>query len=237
VPRRSDCLSLLSKLIKTESRFSRYRSYRPLSHGLRCISQESRNIPDVIKSNIQVSSPFMNTFRNPKNSRFSFHTFCFVSLSALTPNCNGNTFHELARFVKMPRLITSVFPRATSPGFPLISINTLQGVGLDGICEQVLYQSVNCDNAVATLGEKVYHHGLNDSALMTSVCDPTCETSLKTARRRVVGACAKTPEIVPGYPALALIDSIYTGLNETCLKDNKTAQYCNGMNLARILET
>jgi hypothetical protein len=113
-------------------------------------------------------------------------------------------------------------------GFPLVPKNSFQGSGLDNACEQVLYQTVNCDSTVATLGEKVYHHGLNNTTLALDVCSPLCENSLKVLQRRIRGACAKTPDIAPGYPVLSLIDSLYTGWNETCIKDKNTGSYCNG---------
>lgn len=119
--------------------------------------------------------------------------------------------------------------RATFPGFQLVSTQSLAGLGLSSTCEQVLYQPLACDNFTALLGDKTYHGSLGDAVLTASVCDASCSTALAAFHRRVNGACAATPELSPGFPVLALIDSIWGGWNETCVKDNSTAGgFCNG---------
>lgn len=119
--------------------------------------------------------------------------------------------------------------RGTTPmGFQLAATGTLTGVGLTSTCEQVLYQNINCNAFVSTLGQRVYHGSLQDPLLTDSVCMPTCGNALMTAHRRILGACAQSPELAPGYPVVALLDRIHTGWNETCLKDNKSMKYCNG---------
>ncbi|KAM5467138.1 hypothetical protein MauCBS54593_005760 [Microsporum audouinii] len=112
-------------------------------------------------------------------------------------------------------------------GFQLAKTGTLTGVGLTPTCEQVLYQNITCDPFVSTLGVMGYHGSLQDAALTDSVCPPACGNALKTARRRILGACAQSPEIVPGYPVVALLDTVYIGWNETCLKDSTSSKYCN----------
>lgn len=165
-----------------------------------------------------------------RNEHFRFLLLVIFSFTSLILQSEASVLPE--GFTNFPRLLSSLARRATFAGFQLVPTNSLKGLGLDPICEQVLYQNVSCDNFVLSLGQKIYHHGLNDSALTTAVCDATCGNSLSTFHRRVIGACAKTPEIMPGFPALALIDSIYTGYNETCLKDNATQSYCNGTKLS-----
>ena len=119
--------------------------------------------------------------------------------------------------------------RATFPGFQLVSTQSLTGLGLSTTCEQVLYQPIACDNFTALLGDKTYHGSLGDTVLTASVCDASCSTALAAFHRKVKGACAATPELSPGFPVLALIDSIWGGWNETCVKDNSTAGgFCNG---------
>ncbi|KAF2706110.1 carbohydrate-binding module family 50 protein [Pleomassaria siparia CBS 279.74] len=117
--------------------------------------------------------------------------------------------------------------RQTTTGFTLVPDGALKGAGLGATCEQVLYQNINCNNFTKTLDEPKYHPSLNDTALTKSVCAPSCGTALANARRRVSGACTTTPELFPGFPVLALIDKVYTGWNETCLKDNTTSAFCN----------
>ncbi|KAH6717693.1 hypothetical protein BKA61DRAFT_641602 [Leptodontidium sp. MPI-SDFR-AT-0119] len=114
------------------------------------------------------------------------------------------------------------------PSFQLVETQALAGLGLTATCESVLYQILKCDNFTSQLGSSSYHGSLGDADLTTSVCDATCSASLSTFHRRVAAACASTPDLYPGFPALALIDSIWGGWNETCLKDNTTAgSYCN----------
>lgn len=118
--------------------------------------------------------------------------------------------------------------RAT--GFQLITNKQLlQDSTLSSTCQQVLQQTIGCDDYVAGLGDKTYHGSLGDPTLTNSVCTATCEKALVTTRRRISGACASTPDIIPGYPVISLIESVITGWNETCLKDTATGKYCNGM--------
>jgi len=125
-------------------------------------------------------------------------------------------------------VVTSTCFRTVKGNYQLASTGSLASTALDANCQQILYQNITCDETISLLGERVYHPGLNNAALTTSLCAASCETSLKTARRRVAEACAKTPELTPGYPVLSMVDAIYAGWNETCLKDPSTSSYCNG---------
>lgn len=69
-------------------------------------------------------------------------------------------------------------------------------------CEQVLYQQIQYHTAVGGLAPKVYHGTLGDQAFTDTICSTSYSTGLTTARRRITGACASTPEIVPGYPVV-----------------------------------
>lgn len=124
-------------------------------------------------------------------------------------------------------VLQSLAQRQTATGFQLAAQGTLSGFGLTSACEAVLYQTINCDVYVRNLGEKVYHGTPGDKAFTDTVCSATCSTALSTARRRIAGSCASTPELFQGYPLLSLIDSVTSGWNETCLKDTDGA-YCNG---------
>lgn len=119
--------------------------------------------------------------------------------------------------------------RQETMGFRLASEGNFAGMGLTTTCEQVLYQEIRCEAAVAGLSAKVWHGTLGDKSFTDSVCSATCSSALDVARRRITGACASTPELLPGYPVVALIDAVRTGWNETCLKDEETGDYCNGM--------
>lgn len=124
----------------------------------------------------------------------------------------------------------SAFPALDrrADGFRLVD-NGLPGFSdLGSTCQQVLQQVIKCEEYVANLGLKEYHGLVPDGVLADEVCKVTCEISLTTARRRILGACSSTPELAPGYSLLALVDSIIYGWNETCLRDKSTGNYCNG---------
>ncbi|RYP74297.1 hypothetical protein DL771_003118 [Monosporascus sp. 5C6A] len=123
----------------------------------------------------------------------------------------------------------SVLNSRQAAGFRLAPEGKFAGMGLTTTCEQVLYQQIQCHAAVGGLSAKVYHDTLGDQAFTDTVCSTSCSTALTTARRRVTGACASTPELIPGYPVVALIDSVRTGWNETCLRDTETGNYCNAI--------
>lgn len=115
-------------------------------------------------------------------------------------------------------------------GFQAVPQRLLDMIDLqDATCLGVLKQTINCDSAVAELGQNHEYQGsLEDPELTDAVCATSCKTALTTARRRIQGACAKTTELLPGRTTLSFIDKITSGWNETCLKDEKTSDYCNG---------
>ena len=133
------------------------------------------------------------------------------------------------------RVTSEVLKRQTTVGFQLGEDGMFDGLDLDSACERVLYQQISCDAFVSTLGQKTYHGSLGDQDLSDDVCSESCSTALTTARRRISGACASTPDLLPGYPVLALIDSIITGWKETCLTDSSTGEYCNGNRSHRLI--
>ena len=120
------------------------------------------------------------------------------------------------------------FTRQAGSGFALAEKGSLASNTLSSTCEQVLYQTLACDSYVASLSAPRYHGSLGDDAFTAEVCAAGCGTSLSIMRRRIVGACASTPELFSGYPVLALLDSVWGGWNETCLKDTITGRNCNG---------
>ncbi|KAG6006482.1 hypothetical protein E4U21_007026 [Claviceps maximensis] len=129
-----------------------------------------------------------------------------------------------------PAVATSSFldPRTAGFGFPLVSSSEVQKSShINSNCQQVLQQTIQCDEHVASFRERAYRGSLDDAALTDRVCQATCERSLLTARRRLAAACASTPDLVPGYPVLTLIETMIVGWNETCLRDKDTGKYCN----------
>jgi hypothetical protein len=120
--------------------------------------------------------------------------------------------------------------QAAGQTFQLAAEGSLAQFGLSSVCEGVLYQSINCNPYVKTLGHKTYHGSPGDKTFTDTVCAATCSTALVNVQRRIAGACAASPNLFPGYPVLAMIDSVITGWNETCFKDTD-GQYCNGRSI------
>ncbi|GKT64258.1 lysM domain-containing protein [Colletotrichum tofieldiae] len=112
-------------------------------------------------------------------------------------------------------------------GFQAVPQQLLDISTLDSTCLQVLKQTINCEETVADLGQREYHGSLEDAKLTDAVCVASCKSALTVARRRIEGACAKTPELLPGMTVLSYIDSIIVGWEETCLKDEESGKYCN----------
>lgn len=91
----------------------------------------------------------------------------------------------------------------------------------------VLKQTINCDDKVADLGRREYHGSLESNTVTNAVYTNSCKTALTTARRRIEGACGTTLDVLPRMTILSFIDSIITGWDETCLKDEELGEYCN----------
>jgi hypothetical protein len=143
----------------------------------------------------------------------------------LAVNVSASSIHGDHRAAHNRR---NLLQRQSTTGFPLAATGSLSGNGLSSACERVLYQNVSCDSFVASLQTPAYRGSLGDSDFTATVCSTTCGTSLSITRSRIMGACASTPDIFSGYPAVALVDRLLGGWNETCLKDKTSGKYCNG---------
>ena len=113
-------------------------------------------------------------------------------------------------------------------GFQAVPQQLLELAILDSTCLQVLKQTINCEEMVADLGQREYHGSLADVTLTDAVCLASCKSALTVARRRIAGACTKTPELLPGMTVLSYLDSIIEGWEETCLRTEDSNKYCNG---------
>ncbi|KAH6710632.1 hypothetical protein DL95DRAFT_351095 [Leptodontidium sp. 2 PMI_412] len=112
-------------------------------------------------------------------------------------------------------------------GFQAVPQQLLDIATLDATCLQVLKQTINCEERVADLGQREYHGSLGNVALTDAVCVASCKSALTVARRRIAGACTKTPDLLPGMTILSHFDSITNGWEETCLKNEDSTKYCN----------
>ncbi|PYI14647.1 hypothetical protein BO99DRAFT_344508, partial [Aspergillus violaceofuscus CBS 115571] len=113
-----------------------------------------------------------------------------------------------------------------SSSFQLVPSQSFSSSSLPQSCQDALYDNLQCDSYVSTLGRPVWHGGLNDSVLTDAVCSTQCGQSLSSFHDNVVAQCGADATIAEGIPALSVIDSIWSGWNETCLK-NDNGTYCN----------
>lgn len=118
--------------------------------------------------------------------------------------------------------------RQTATGFPLAVTGSLSSYGLASACERVLYQTISCDSFISSFSAPAYRGSLGDADFTALVCSTTCGTSLSITHSRIAGACATTPILFLGYPVVSLVDSLWGGWNETCLKDTASGKNCNG---------
>ncbi|VUC21228.1 unnamed protein product [Clonostachys rosea] len=112
-------------------------------------------------------------------------------------------------------------------GFQAIPQPLLNLAELDPTCLQAAKQIVKCDDRVAELGRREYHGSLGDSWLTDLVCASSCKQALDTTRESIEMACTVSPNLFPGMTVVSVVDSIITGWEETCLKDEQSGDYCN----------
>lgn len=98
--------------------------------------------------------------------------------------------------------------------------------GLPSACKTSLTQLVRCDIWASTFLGESYRGSLHNDTLTDSVCDESCGESLKSWFDSVATDCA-------GYNVSSSAPTkyggqIWSGWNETCLKDPTTDEYCNG---------
>lgn len=118
-------------------------------------------------------------------------------------------------------------------GFQAIPQQVLDLSDVGATCLGVLKQTINCEEAVADLGQRQYHGSLESITVTDTVCVASCKTALTTARERMEEACTETPDVFPRMTILSFIDSIISGWDETCLKDKTSGEYCNSTHAFR----
>lgn len=100
---------------------------------------------------------------------------------------------------------------------------------LPAACRASLTQLVKCDPYTLMFLEGRYRGSLEDDDLAQSVCDKSCATSLESWFKTVDLTCAGYS--VSGSAATKYGGQIWSGWNETCLKDPTSGKYCNGKHL------
>lgn len=110
-------------------------------------------------------------------------------------------------------------------GFSLYQANSLD-VTLGPSCINALAANIDCIDYTRQFMQLRYRTSLENITLTDQVCTGNCGSSLKSWFDTVTTQCAgkslrdTIPTKFGGY--------IYAGWNETCVKDPKTKQYCNG---------
>ncbi|KAL4788913.1 pectate lyase superfamily protein-domain-containing protein [Aspergillus venezuelensis] len=111
-------------------------------------------------------------------------------------------------------------------GFELFERGSLDGIDLAATCIESLYQTVYCDNTVWEMRDATYHGTLGDGELTDSVCDAGCQRSLAQVHTGIATRCGES-DIIPGLPAISVVERLWWAYNDTCLKDVTTGRYCN----------
>jgi hypothetical protein len=127
----------------------------------------------------------------------------------------------------------SVIP-SRALGFQTIPQQVFNLSNVGATCLGVLKQTIDCEEAVADLGQWQYHGSLESITVTDTVCVASCKTALTAARKRMEEACAESPDVLPGMTVLSFIDSIITGWDETCLKDEISGEHCNSEHAFQI---
>lgn len=114
------------------------------------------------------------------------------------------------------------------PGFKIwdSDLDSEALLGLPFTCKTSLTQVIKCDSYATMFLIESYRGSLHNDTLTDSICDESCGESLKDWFDSVAANCA-------GYNVSSSAPTkyggqIWSGWNETCVKDPTTNEYCNG---------
>ncbi|CAG8101452.1 unnamed protein product, partial [Penicillium nalgiovense] len=119
------------------------------------------------------------------------------------------------------------------PGFTMWSADVEALSSLPSACKTSLSQKVKCDPWAKMFLKDTYRGSLNNDTLIDSICDGTCGASLKSWFGSVQTNCIGYN--ISGSAPTKYGGQIWSGWNETCLKDPATGDYCNGERLSMTL--
>jgi hypothetical protein len=108
---------------------------------------------------------------------------------------------------------------------------------LTATCQTALTQTIKCHSKFRAWQQPATRRSLHNVTLTDEVCDVGCGNSLRTYYEAVTAACQGQNFTVPAgvtFPERAG-GTIWTGYNETCLKDPTTDEYCSGRYLVSPL--
>lgn len=116
-------------------------------------------------------------------------------------------------------------------GYVLYSPESLDGMkSFSPACQKALQAKINCHDLTHSFRVPRYHGVLENSEIKLSwVCNNGCQESIDQWVHSVETFCNGTAW-PSNAPAEYLGGYIQYGLKEQCQKDQKTGEYCNGMN-------
>lgn len=127
----------------------------------------------------------------------------------------------------VPGLFT--FPAKAQSGFTIYDPQTLNS-SLGAECINALTAKFDCVPFVRKFMQLGYRKSLGDKSLTDSVCTSACATSLKSWFDGVSQKCLGMLLNPDGSDLTKFGGYMWAGFNETCVKDPRSKQYCNGTN-------
>ncbi|KAM6526030.1 hypothetical protein FSOLCH5_002161 [Fusarium solani] len=111
------------------------------------------------------------------------------------------------------------------PGFQVYTENSLRNVRVPDLCKKALSSNIFCNGYVESFQQPSYRGSIGNGTLAASICDEGCADSLATWFTSVETLCQgyNVSQQLPTTPG----GRIWAGVNETCVKDSKTGDYCN----------
>jgi hypothetical protein len=122
-------------------------------------------------------------------------------------------------------LIVACASLQAAAGFTLYEASAL-GPELGDSCINSLTANIDCHELVRSWDAPSYRPSLGNVSLTDEVCAGTCGGSLRSWFGAVSSSCAG--KALHGSVATRLGGYMWAGFNETCVKDPRTRQYCNG---------
>ncbi|KAF4499732.1 hypothetical protein FAGAP_4079 [Fusarium agapanthi] len=109
--------------------------------------------------------------------------------------------------------------------FKIYNASDLEDRNVGDACVKAMSADIACHEHIHSFMQPRYRGSLHNVTLTDQICTGTCSASLRSWFNTVVDACADedygcgVPQRYGGY--------IWSGWNETCVKDPKTKNYCN----------
>lgn len=156
-------------------------------------------------------------------SPFFLAAFCFGAAQAHSIShawLHTSKHHAHARTVEISDVVFA--------GVAMFSNGTLSGLGLSSVCENALYQKVDCDDNISSLVTNDYIGSFNNATMTDLVCTVGCEASIAQFHDSVSTSCGDSASIIPGISYLDFIDQVWSNWNQSCFVDPSTGENCNG---------